>query len=45
LAVTTQSLVGDPGSVAEIALAIASGKTDPVKLLEASLRRVDAVEP
>jgi len=44
LAVTTQSLVGDPGSVAEIARAIASGKTDPVKLLEACLRRIDAAE-
>jgi aspartyl-tRNA(Asn)/glutamyl-tRNA(Gln) amidotransferase subunit A len=37
-------LVADPGSVEEIARAIASRQTDPVALLEASFRRIDAVE-
>jgi aspartyl-tRNA(Asn)/glutamyl-tRNA(Gln) amidotransferase subunit A len=42
--VTTESLVADPGSVEEIARAVASRRVDPVGLLEASLRRIDAVE-
>ncbi len=41
---TTQFLVADPGSVEEIARAFESRQTDPLALLEASLRRIDAVE-
>ena len=44
LAVTAENLVADPGSVEEIAHAIQSGRIDPLALLEASLRRIDAVE-
>jgi aspartyl-tRNA(Asn)/glutamyl-tRNA(Gln) amidotransferase subunit A len=42
--VTTPNLAADPGSVEEIARAVASRRTDPVALVEASLRRIDAVE-
>jgi aspartyl-tRNA(Asn)/glutamyl-tRNA(Gln) amidotransferase subunit A len=42
--VTTHDLVADPGAIHEIAEAVASRRTDPVALLEASLRRTDAVE-
>jgi aspartyl-tRNA(Asn)/glutamyl-tRNA(Gln) amidotransferase subunit A len=42
--VTAQPLVADPGAIEQIAAAIQSGKTDPVALVEASLRRVAAVE-
>jgi aspartyl-tRNA(Asn)/glutamyl-tRNA(Gln) amidotransferase subunit A len=42
--VTAENLVADPGSVEEIAHAIQSRRTDPLALLEASLRRIDAVE-
>ena len=41
---TAENLVADPGSVEEIARAIQSRRTDPRALLEASLRRIDAVE-
>ena len=41
---TTHDLVADPGAIHEIAEAVASRRTDPVALLEASLRRTDAVE-
>ena len=41
---TAPSLVADPGSIEAIASAIQSRRTDPVALLEASLRRIDAVE-
>jgi aspartyl-tRNA(Asn)/glutamyl-tRNA(Gln) amidotransferase subunit A len=43
-AVTAENLVADPGSVEEIARAIQSRRIDPVALLDASLRRIDAVE-
>jgi aspartyl-tRNA(Asn)/glutamyl-tRNA(Gln) amidotransferase subunit A len=42
--VTAESLVADPGAIEEIAAAVQSGKTDPVALVEASLRRIAAVE-
>jgi aspartyl-tRNA(Asn)/glutamyl-tRNA(Gln) amidotransferase subunit A len=42
--VTAPGLVADPGSVEAIAPAIQSHHTDPVALLEASLRRIDTVE-
>jgi aspartyl-tRNA(Asn)/glutamyl-tRNA(Gln) amidotransferase subunit A len=42
--VTAQSLAADPGSVEEIGRAVESQRADPVVLLEASLRRIDAVE-
>jgi aspartyl-tRNA(Asn)/glutamyl-tRNA(Gln) amidotransferase subunit A len=42
--VTAPGLVADPGSIEAIASAIQSRRTDPVALLEASLRRIDAVE-
>jgi aspartyl-tRNA(Asn)/glutamyl-tRNA(Gln) amidotransferase subunit A len=42
--VTAKSLVADPGAIDEIATAVQSGKTDPVALVEASLRRIAAVE-
>jgi aspartyl-tRNA(Asn)/glutamyl-tRNA(Gln) amidotransferase subunit A len=42
--VTTPSLAADPGSVEEIGRAVESRQTDPVALLEASLRRIDTVE-
>jgi aspartyl-tRNA(Asn)/glutamyl-tRNA(Gln) amidotransferase subunit A len=42
--VTTQTLVADPGAIDEIAAAIQSRKTDPVALVDASLRRIAAVE-
>jgi aspartyl-tRNA(Asn)/glutamyl-tRNA(Gln) amidotransferase subunit A len=42
--VTAQSLVADPGEIEQIAAAIRSGKTDPVALVETSLRRIAAVE-
>lgn len=41
---TTQTLVADPGAIEEIAAAIQSRKTDPVALVDASLRRIAAVE-
>jgi aspartyl-tRNA(Asn)/glutamyl-tRNA(Gln) amidotransferase subunit A len=37
-------LVADPGSIEAIASAVRSRRTDPLALLEASLRRIDAVE-
>jgi aspartyl-tRNA(Asn)/glutamyl-tRNA(Gln) amidotransferase subunit A len=42
--VTTQTLVADPGAIEEIAAAIQSRKTDPGALVDASLRRIAAVE-
>jgi aspartyl-tRNA(Asn)/glutamyl-tRNA(Gln) amidotransferase subunit A len=42
--VTAQTLAADPGAIEEIADAVQSGATDPVALVEASLRRVAAVE-
>jgi len=42
--VTAPSLVADPGAIEEIAAAVRSRKTDPVALVEASLRRIAAVE-
>ena len=41
---TAPGLVADPGSIETIASAIQSRRTDPVALVEASLRRIDAVE-
>ena len=41
---TAQPLVADPGAIEQIAAAIQSGKTDPVAVVEASLRRIAAVE-
>jgi aspartyl-tRNA(Asn)/glutamyl-tRNA(Gln) amidotransferase subunit A len=40
----TTPLVADPGSVEEIARAVAGGKTDPVVLLERTLQRIETVE-
>jgi aspartyl-tRNA(Asn)/glutamyl-tRNA(Gln) amidotransferase subunit A len=40
----TPSLVADPGSVDELAQAIASRRIDPTELFETSLRRIDLVE-
>ncbi len=37
-------LVADPGSLAEIGRAIAGRRTDPMRLLESSLHRIEAVE-
>jgi aspartyl-tRNA(Asn)/glutamyl-tRNA(Gln) amidotransferase subunit A len=42
--VTAQNLVADPGAIEEIAAAVQSRKTDPVALVEGSLRRIAAVE-
>jgi aspartyl-tRNA(Asn)/glutamyl-tRNA(Gln) amidotransferase subunit A len=42
--VTAENLVADPGSVEEIAHAIQSWRIDPLAPLEASLRRIAAVE-
>jgi aspartyl-tRNA(Asn)/glutamyl-tRNA(Gln) amidotransferase subunit A len=42
--VTAPDLVSDPGSIEAIAPAIESQRTDPVALLETSLRRIGAVE-
>jgi aspartyl-tRNA(Asn)/glutamyl-tRNA(Gln) amidotransferase subunit A len=42
--VTAQPLVADPGAIEQIAAAIQIGKTDPIALVEASLRRIAAVE-
>jgi aspartyl-tRNA(Asn)/glutamyl-tRNA(Gln) amidotransferase subunit A len=42
--VSQQGLVADPGAIEEIAAAVKDRKTDPVALVEASLRRIDAVE-
>jgi aspartyl-tRNA(Asn)/glutamyl-tRNA(Gln) amidotransferase subunit A len=42
--VSQQGLVADPGAIEEIAAAVNGRKTDPVALVEASLRRIDAVE-
>jgi aspartyl-tRNA(Asn)/glutamyl-tRNA(Gln) amidotransferase subunit A len=42
--VTTEKLVADPGAIVEIAAAVKNGETDPVALVEASLKRIDAVE-
>ena len=39
-----ENLVADAGAIDDIAAAIKSGKTDPVALVEASLRRIAAVE-
>ena len=39
-----QGLVADPGAIEEIAAAVKGRKTDPVALVEASLRRIAAVE-
>ncbi len=41
---TTEKLVADPGAIVEIATSVKNGKTDPVALVEASLKRIDAVE-
>ena len=41
---TAESLVADPGAIEEIAAAVQSGKSDPVALVETSLRRIAAVE-
>ncbi len=41
---TTQTLAADPGSVEEIGLAVQNRRTDPVAVLEATLRRIEAVE-
>jgi aspartyl-tRNA(Asn)/glutamyl-tRNA(Gln) amidotransferase subunit A len=43
-AVTSPSLVADPGSIEEIGRGIGGGRTDPVALLEGYLHRIDAVE-
>jgi aspartyl-tRNA(Asn)/glutamyl-tRNA(Gln) amidotransferase subunit A len=42
--VTTHDLVADPGSIEEIGHAMTGRRTDPVRLLECSLRRIEAVE-
>jgi aspartyl-tRNA(Asn)/glutamyl-tRNA(Gln) amidotransferase subunit A len=42
--VSQQGLVADPGAIEEIAAAVKGRKTDPVALVEAALRRIDAVE-
>jgi aspartyl-tRNA(Asn)/glutamyl-tRNA(Gln) amidotransferase subunit A len=42
--VSTSGLVADPGSIEAIASAIHDRRTEPVALVEASLRRIDAVE-
>jgi len=42
--VTAHPLVADPGAIEQIAAAIQSGKTNPVAVVEASLRRIAAVE-
>jgi aspartyl-tRNA(Asn)/glutamyl-tRNA(Gln) amidotransferase subunit A len=42
--VTRQGLVADPGAIEAIAAAIQNRKTDPVAVVEASLRRIVAVE-
>jgi len=42
--VATDGLVADPGSLEEIGRAIADRRTDPVALLESTLRRIEAVE-
>jgi aspartyl-tRNA(Asn)/glutamyl-tRNA(Gln) amidotransferase subunit A len=42
--VTAEKFVADPGAIVEIAAAVKNGKTDPVALVEASLKRIDAVE-
>jgi aspartyl-tRNA(Asn)/glutamyl-tRNA(Gln) amidotransferase subunit A len=42
--VTTHDLVADPGSIEEIEHAMTGRRTDPVRLLECSLRRIEAVE-
>ena len=39
-----QGLVADPGAIEEIAAAVKGRRTDPVALVEASLRRIAAVE-
>jgi len=39
-----EKLVADPGAIVEISSAVKNGKTDPVALVEASLKRIDAVE-
>ena len=39
-----QGLVADPGAIEEIAAAVKGRKTDPVALVEASLRRIAVVE-
>ena len=39
-----QGLVADPGAIEEIAAAVKSRRTDPVALVEASLRRIAVVE-
>jgi aspartyl-tRNA(Asn)/glutamyl-tRNA(Gln) amidotransferase subunit A len=42
--VTAPGSVADPGSIEAIASAIQSRRTDPIALLEGSLRRIEAVE-
>jgi len=42
--VNTQGLAADPGAIEEIAGAVQSRETDPVALVETSLRRIAAVE-
>jgi aspartyl-tRNA(Asn)/glutamyl-tRNA(Gln) amidotransferase subunit A len=42
---TAKDLVADPGAVAELAKAIGSGKTTPRRLLDASVARIEKVEP
>ena len=41
---TAESLVADPGAIEGIASAVRDGSADPVALVEASLRRIAAVE-
>jgi aspartyl-tRNA(Asn)/glutamyl-tRNA(Gln) amidotransferase subunit A len=42
--VTTEKLVADPGAILAIAAAVKNRKTDPVALVEASFKRIAAVE-
>jgi aspartyl-tRNA(Asn)/glutamyl-tRNA(Gln) amidotransferase subunit A len=42
--VSQQGLVADPGAIEEIAAAVKGRRTDPVALVEASLRRIAVVE-
>lgn len=41
---TPKDLVADPGSIADLAKAIASGATTPRRLVDACLKRIDAVD-
>jgi aspartyl-tRNA(Asn)/glutamyl-tRNA(Gln) amidotransferase subunit A len=42
--VIAEKFVADPGAIADIATAVRNGKTDPVALVEASLKRIAAAE-